>query len=74
MRLVDFVLTLLLEVLLLLVAPPFLVGVCYVFVTGVWEVELPVAGVLVGCIVFLRVTRLISIVLNFLSTPLFLLF
>ena len=33
-----------------LVALPFLAEVCYVFVTGVWEVELLVAGDLVGYI------------------------
>ena len=47
-------LTLLLEVLLLLVALPILVEVCYEFVTGVWEVELLVAGVLAGCIVLVK--------------------
>ena len=74
LRLVYFVLMLLLEVLLLLVALPFLVEVCYEFVTGVWEVELLVAGVLVGCIVSVRVMMLMFIALSILFILLFLLF
>ena len=58
-------LMLLLEVLLLLVAPPFLVEVSYVFVAGVWEAELLVAWAPAGCIVFPRVMKLINTVLSF---------
>ena len=72
LRLVYFVLTLLLEVLLLLVALPFLVEVCYEFVTGVWEVELLVAGVLADCIELVRVMRLMFIALSTLFILLFL--
>ena len=43
---------------------PFLVEVCYVFVTGVWEAGLLVAGDLVGCIGPVRVMRLMCIVLS----------
>ena len=57
----------------MLAALPFLEEVCYVFVAGVWEAELLVARARAGYIVFAKVMRLISIVLNFLSTPLFLL-
>ena len=74
LKLVYFVLILLLGVLLLLATLLFLVGVSYVFVVGVLEAELLVVGALAGCIVFLRVTRLIVIVLSFLLTLLFLLF
>ena len=44
--------------LLLLAALPFLVEVCYVFVAGVWEAELLVAGARAGYIVFPKVMRL----------------
>ena len=64
LRLVYFELILLLEVLLLLVALPFLVEVCYEFVTGVWEVELLAARVLAGCIELVRVMRLMFIALS----------
>ena len=47
-----------------LAALPFLVEVCYVFVAGVWEVELLVAGDLVGCIGPVMVMRLMRIVLR----------
>ena len=47
LRLVYLGLMLLLEVLQLLAALPFLVEVCYGFVKGVWEAELLAAGVLV---------------------------
>ena len=65
-------LMLLLEVLLLLAALPFLEEVCYVFVAGVWEAELLVAWLLAGCIGSVMVVRLISTVLSSLSTLLFL--
>ena len=58
---------------LLLAALPFLVEVCYEFVTGVWEVELLVAGVLAGCIELVRVMRLMFIALSTLFILLFLL-
>ena len=45
-------------------ALPFLVEVCYVFVAGVWEVELLVAGDLVGYIGPVMVMRLMCIVLS----------
>ena len=64
LKLVYLELTLLLEVLLLLAALPFLVEVCYEFVTGVWEVELRAAGVLAGCIELARVMRLMFIALS----------
>ena len=73
LKLVYLELTLLLEVLLLLVALPFLVEVCYEFVTSVWEVELLVAGVLAGCIVLVRVMMLMFIALSTLLTLLLLL-
>ena len=63
---------LLLAVLLLLAALPFLEEVCYVFVAGVWEAELLVAWLLAGCIGSVMVMRLISTVLSSLSTLLFL--
>ena len=69
-RQVHFGLMLLLEVLLLLAALPFLEEVCYVFVAGVWEAELLVAR---GYIVFAKMMSLISIALSILSIPLFLL-
>ena len=47
-----------------LAALPFLAEVCYVFVAGVWEVELLVAWVLVGCIGPVKVMRLMCIVLK----------
>ena len=72
LRQVCFEPMLLLEVRLKLAALPFLVEVCYVFVAGVWEVELLVAGVLVGCIVLVRVMRLIVTVPSFLFILLFL--
>ena len=65
--------TLLLEVLLLLAALPFLEEVCYVFVAGVWEAELLVVRARAGYIVLAKMMRLISIVLNSLSTLLCLL-
>ena len=52
---------------------PFLVEVCYVFVTGVWEAGLLVAGDLVGYIGLVRVMRLMCIVLSTLLTLLSLL-
>ena len=64
---------LLLEVLLLLAALPFLVEVCYGFVAGVWEAELLVVRFRAGCIGSVMMMMLISIVLNSLSTLLFLL-
>ena len=73
LKLVYLELMLLLEVLLLLAALPFLVEVCYGFVTGVWEVELLAAGVLVGCIELVRVMRLMYIALSTLFILLFLL-
>ena len=51
LRQVYFGLMLLLEVLLMLAALPFLEEVCYVFVAGVWEAELLVAWAPAGCIV-----------------------
>ena len=66
LRLVYFGLILLLGVLLLLATLPFLGGVPYVFVAGVLEVKPLVVGVLAGCIVFLRVMRLIVTVPGFL--------
>ena len=54
-------------------ALPFLVEVCCVFVAGVWEVELLVAVVLVGCIGPVRVMSLMCNVLSTLLTPLSLL-
>ena len=54
-------------------ALPFLVEVCYVFVAGVWEVELLVTVVLVGCIGPVRVMSLMCNVLSTLLTPLSLL-
>ena len=63
---------LLLEVLLLLAALPFLEEVCYVFVAGVWEAELLVAWLLAGCIGSVMLMRLMSTVLSSLSTLLFL--
>ena len=54
-------------------ALPFLEEVCYAFVAGVWEAELLVVRARAGCIVFVKVMRLISTVLNSLSTLLFLL-
>ena len=50
---------------MLLATLPFLVEVSYVFVAGVLEVKPLVAGALAGCIVFLRVTRLIVTVPSF---------
>ena len=50
-------LMLLLEVLLLLVALPFSVEVCYGFVTGVWEAELLVVKFQAGCVGFAVVMR-----------------
>ena len=47
---------------------PFLVEVCYVFVTGVWEAGLLVAGARAGYIVLARVMKLISIVPSTLLT------
>ena len=67
-----FGLILQLGVLLMLAALPFLVEVSNVFVAGVWEAELLVARARAGYIVLARVMRLTSIVLNSLSTPLFL--
>ena len=64
---------LLLEVLLLLAALPFLEEVCYVFVAGVWEAERLVVQFLVGFIELVRVMMLMFIVLSTLSTLLFLL-
>ena len=58
LRLVYFGLILLLEVLLLLATLPFLGEVSYVFVAGVLEVKLLVVGALAGCIVLLKVMRL----------------
>ena len=63
-----------LGVLLLLAALPFLEEVCYVFVAGVWEAELLVVRLRVGCIGSVMMMMLISIVLSILLTPLFLLF
>ena len=71
-RLVYFGLMLLLGVLLLLEALSFFGEVSYVFVGGVLEVKLLVVGALAGCLVFLRVMRLIVTVPSFLSTLLFL--
>ena len=51
----------------------FLVEVCYVFVAGVWKVELLVAVVLVGCIGSVMGIRLMCVVLSTLSTLLLLL-
>ena len=65
LRQVYLGLLLLLEVLLLLAALPFLEEVCYVFVAGVWEAELLVARAPAGHIVLAKMMRLISIVLNF---------
>ena len=56
-----------------LAALPFLEEVCYVFVADVWEAELLVARVRVGCIGLAMVMMLISVVLSILSTLLFLL-
>ena len=64
---------LLLEVLLLLAALLFLEEVCYVFVAGVWVAELLVVRARAGYIVLAKMMRSISIVLNSLSTLLFLL-
>ena len=65
LRLVYFGLILLLEVLLLVTTLSFLGGDPCVFVTGDLEVKLLVVRALAGCIVFLRVMRLIVIVLSF---------
>ena len=65
LRVVYLGLMLLLEVLLLLAALPFLEEVCYVFVADVWEAELLVARAPAGCIVLAKMMRLISIVLSF---------
>ena len=73
LRLVYFGLILLLEVLLLVTTLPFLGGDPHVFVTGDLEVKPLVVGALAGCIVFLRVMRLMFIAPSFLSTLLFLL-
>ena len=62
-----------LEVLLKLAVLPFLVEVCYVFVTGFWEAGLLVAGVLAGYIGLVEVMRLMCIVLSTLLIPLLLL-
>ena len=56
-----------------LAALPVSVEVCYIFVTGVWEVELLVARDLVGCIGPAKVMRLMCIVLTTLLTLLSLL-
>ena len=53
---------------LMLAVLPFLVEVCYVFVTGVWEAGLLVAGDLVGYIGLVRVMKLMCIVLSTLLT------
>ena len=74
LRRVYFGLVLLLWVLLMLAALPFLVEVCYVFAAGVWEAELLAARVRVGCIGLVMVMMLTSIALSILSTPLFLLY
>ena len=55
-----------------LAALPLLEEVCYAFVAGVWEAELLVARARAGYIVLAKMMKLISIVLNSLSTPLFL--
>ena len=73
-RLVDFGLIILLEALLLLATLLFLEEVSSVFVAGVWEAELLVVRPRVGYIMYAKMMRLISIVLNILSTPLFLLY
>ena len=73
LRQVYLGLMLLLEVLLLLAALPFLEEVYYVFVAGVWEAELLVARAPAGYIVLAKMMRLINIVLSSLSTLLFLL-
>ena len=73
-RRVYFGLTLLLGVLLLLAALPFLVEVCYVFVAGVWGAELLAVRVRAGCNGFAMVMKLMSIALSTLSIPLFLLY
>ena len=52
---------------------PFLAEVCYVFVAGVWEAGLSVAGDLVGYIGLVRVMRLMCIVPSTLLIPLSLL-
>ena len=72
LRLVYFGLILRLVVPLRLAALPFLAEACYEFVAGVWEVELLVAGDLVGCIGPVKVMRLMYIVLSTLLTPLLL--
>ena len=59
---------LLLEVLLLLAALPFLEEVCYVFVASVWEAGLLVVRSRAGYIVLAKMMRLISIVLSSLLT------
>ena len=74
LKLVYLELMLLPDVLLLLVAPLFLVEVCYGFVTGVWEAELLVVRFPTGCIGLVTVMMLMFTVLNILSTLLFLLF
>ena len=74
LKLVYFGLILLLEVLLLVTALSFLGGDPYVFVTGDLEVKPLVVGALAGCIVSLRVMRLIVTVPSFLSILLFLLY
>ena len=64
---------LLLEVLLLLAALPFLAEVCYGFVAGVWGAELLVVRVLSRSIGLARVMKLMCIALSTLFIPLFLL-
>ena len=44
-----------------LAALPFLVEVCYVFVAGVWEVELLAVRVLAGCIGLAMVMKLMFV-------------
>ena len=73
LRRVYFWPTLKLVVPLKLAVLPFSVEVCYVFVAGVWEVELLVAVVLEGCIGPVKEMRLMCIVLGTLLTLLFLL-
>ena len=73
LRLGCFGLILWLVVPLRLAVLPFLAEACYVFVTGVWEVEVLAAGDLVGYIGPVRVMRWMCIVLSTLLTLLLLL-
>ena len=68
LRQVYFGHMLLLEVLLLLAALPFLEEVCYVFVAGVWEAELLVARARAGYIVLDFILGVIGFLLIFMDS------